>query len=296
MPQTRSIAYLILAHEEPEHLYRLIQRLSAPFAHFFIHVDAKSDAARFRDIASLPAVTMVEKIPVFWGGWSHVQATLHLLEAARGAPTEFASFALLSGTHFPVRSNEEIYAQLTSGRQFITLHQIPIRHKGWWRFNRYHFEGAYRRPRLQRVLPTVATKAASLFRIDIAKKLPGMTLFAGSAYWAFTNDAVAWIETFVRERPEVTRFFRRTYVPDESFFHTIIANSPFRASCVGTTTYTDWGNPDELPAWIGADHLGLLLSREPVTLRHGGPLLFARKFGARNAHVADQIEERIERG
>lgn len=288
------IAYLILAHDEPEHLCRLIRRLSAPFAHFFIHLDRKSDAARFRHCASLPRVTFIERLPVYWGGWSHVEATLLLIDASRKSGLPFSSFVLLSGTHFPIRGNDEIHVHLTSGSQHITLNQVPCPHKPMWRFDRYHFEGAYRRPRLHRLLPYAATKAASLVRIDPARKLPGITLFAGSAYWALSSDALAWIEEFIRDRPEVTRYFRHTFVPDESFFHTIIANSPFRASCAGTTTFADWNNPNEQPAFIGFDHLQFLLGRQNPGLPDGGPALFARKFGQRNADVVDRIEAHLD--
>ncbi len=294
MPSPGPIAYLILAHEEPEHLYRLIRRLSAPFAHFFIHLDRKSDAARFQDSASLPRVSFVERLPVYWGGWSHIAATLLLIEASRRAGVPFGSFVLLSGTHFPIRSNEEIHARLTAGKQHITLEKVPCPHKPWWRFDRYHFEGAYRRPRLQRLLPYAASKAASLVRIDPGKRLPGLTLFAGSAYWAFSSDALACIEQFIQDRPEVARYFRHTFVPDESFFHTIIANSPFRSSCVGTTTFADWKDPNEQPAFIRADHLEFLLSPDGLALPDAGPPLFARKFGRRNAHLVDEVEAHLD--
>src|SRR5689334_18627451 len=41
------IAYIILAHRYPDHLIRLIERLSADGARFFVHIDRKAPAEVF---------------------------------------------------------------------------------------------------------------------------------------------------------------------------------------------------------------------------------------------------------
>ncbi|HEU5047887.1 MAG TPA: hypothetical protein VFT64_08605, partial [Rickettsiales bacterium] len=66
------IAYLILAHYQPELLRRLVLRLKSPWARFFIHIDAKSDIAPFLSaLEGISRVTLVsQRIPVYWGGWS----------------------------------------------------------------------------------------------------------------------------------------------------------------------------------------------------------------------------------
>ena len=45
------IAYLILAHDRPAHLERLVQRLTAPGVAFFVHIDAKADQDAFASLA-----------------------------------------------------------------------------------------------------------------------------------------------------------------------------------------------------------------------------------------------------
>ncbi|MFR5854597.1 MAG: beta-1,6-N-acetylglucosaminyltransferase [Lachnospiraceae bacterium] len=56
---------------------------------------------------------MCQRIPVYWGGYSAVEATVQLLRAAllwEGQP--FDRFVLLQGLDYPIRTNREIHAFL----------------------------------------------------------------------------------------------------------------------------------------------------------------------------------------
>ena len=77
------IAYLILAHNTPNHLARLVRALDSPNVDFFIHVDRKSDISRFRDRLSQPNVAFLkDRIAVYWGDFSDVEATVRLIKEA----------------------------------------------------------------------------------------------------------------------------------------------------------------------------------------------------------------------
>ena len=96
------IAYLILAHGSPKHLARLVAALSSNSATFFIHVDRKSDILPFAAIQGQAIRFSDTRIPVYWGDFSQVEATLTLLRAALDCNAKFERFVLLSGADYPV--------------------------------------------------------------------------------------------------------------------------------------------------------------------------------------------------
>ena len=110
------IAYIILCHTDPEHIRRLTKKITGGTDdEAFIHVDGKCDAAPFEQtLKDVPqAHFLCQRIPVYWGGYSAVEATVQLLRAAllwEGQP--FDRFVLLQGLDYPFRTNREIHAFL----------------------------------------------------------------------------------------------------------------------------------------------------------------------------------------
>ena len=76
------IAYLVLAHQDPIHLERLINAINYK-ARIFIHLDKKTKIDRYLHIAGINSVSfIVEREKVYWGGISQVKAILNLIKAA----------------------------------------------------------------------------------------------------------------------------------------------------------------------------------------------------------------------
>lgn len=64
------IAYLILCHVDPEHIARLVRKLTLNTENVaFIHIDKKSDISQFEKV--LPNIENVHILPkrisIFWG-------------------------------------------------------------------------------------------------------------------------------------------------------------------------------------------------------------------------------------
>lgn len=119
-------ALLILAHEDPSHLRRLIRAVTAPWVTVFVHIDAKSNVDEFRDVLAMPGVFSVEpRVKVCWGGWSQVQATLNAIRTAMNT-THFDYYSLLSGTHFPLQSAEFVRGYIESAdSELINIVRVP---------------------------------------------------------------------------------------------------------------------------------------------------------------------------
>ena len=98
------IAYLILAHDTPKQLQRLITALSSNSSSFFIHLDRKSNFADFSLIKGDNICFTQERVPVFRSDYSHIEAILILIKIALSDLRHFDRFVLLSATDYPLRS------------------------------------------------------------------------------------------------------------------------------------------------------------------------------------------------
>ena len=93
----RPIAYLVLAHDHPRQLARLVAALESPHAFFVIHIEEVLPAS--------PRIRYVrDRVRVEWMGWSIVEATLRMVRQAMREDFGYAVF--LSGADYPVKPRE----------------------------------------------------------------------------------------------------------------------------------------------------------------------------------------------
>jgi hypothetical protein len=294
-----TLAFLVLAHADPEHLARLIAALREDWTRFYVHIDRKADMKAFETVRRLPQTRFIEdRVDACWGGFSLVQATLNLMAAAmRDAPAA-DRFLLISGSDYPIRSNRALRAYLeASDREHISLLEMPTPdgRKPLSRLEMFQFEGARGRPMPKRVLLHQTNRLLErYYKRDYRRALGSIKPYASSQWWALSRDAVGHILDFVRANPRLVRFYKHTLIPDEMFFHTILGNSPFRAKAARNLTYADWSqglkrNPLPItPAHVArfADPGFGLDDIEGV-----GPCFFARKFSSRDHELLDGIDE-----
>lgn len=278
-----SVAYVILAHASPNHFARLKNALlEQNCARLFVHVDAKSEIGPFRAAAPEARVSFIEgRVDVAWGDFSIVQATLALIDAALSDREVFSRICLVSGADYPIRSAEHISNFFYTHRnvEFMNLVRMPADHLGkpLSRLTRYRLS-----PRrlgsltkyAQRIIDRVVVR-------DYQRHLGGMEPFAGSQWWALTPEACEYVLAFASSRGEFVRFFRHVLVPDESFFQTIIGNSPFASRASRNLTKTWWNSGAASPSILDREKVLLLTGTEPLILEDSygsGEILFARKF------------------
>src|SRR5688572_20607201 len=105
------INYILLAHQHPLQLARLVEAVSADNTSFYIHIDQKIDWQPFRQ--ALPGRDNVHWLQArhacTWGDSSIVKATLEALKRIVAQKKE-GYCVLLSGQDYPLRSNREIEA------------------------------------------------------------------------------------------------------------------------------------------------------------------------------------------
>jgi len=291
------IAYLILAHDRPAHLERLVQRLTAPGVAFFVHIDAKADQSHFASLA--PAVTFcTRRINGAWGDMSLVEATLELMKVAMSASHTFERFVLLSGACYPLQTPGYIDAFLARhrGTEFIEVFPLPdvTYNKPIERITRLWIRKGKPLARLRWPLQRVLNRILPLR--DYKTVFEGKELVTGSQWWCLSGEAVQHVLDVTANQPAIYRFCKFVDCPDEFYFQVILWNSRFRASISHSLTYTDWMPGKTGPELIDASHLPTFA--EPVILdsvnnncpNEKREVLFARKSSNSPATVLDAID------
>ena len=295
------IAYLVLAHNNPEHLRRLISALSSGASSFFIHVDKKSNVDPFLSMEGNNIHLTQERASVFWGDFSQVEAILVLLRSAMADRRRFDRFVLLSGTDYPLRSASSIERFFASkpDQEFINLVAMPSKAAGKAisRLTDYKIRPG------DRLISRAIRKALMMAGVlpqkrDYKTYLRDLAPYAGSTWWALSRAACDFILRFVTRETQAVDFFRNTICPDESFFQTILGNSDFRSKIVRNLTYTDWSDGRASPAVMTERHLDFFRATSsfaPDDTYGGGEMLFARKFADGPVDLVAKLDKQIMR-
>jgi Core-2/I-Branching enzyme len=275
------IAFLVLAHSDPNQLDRLVRRL-APHQ-VFVHLDRKTiitEAWR-----SIPATFIEPRIPVYWAGFSMVEAILALIMAALESGQQYSKLVLLSGACYPIKSLNDLDTMFQSdnGHNYIRYVQIEgsghlpnllkrryLRHKilSWKLTSKY---GLFNFS--ERVIRRICERFLRLFPV---KWNHNFVPYYGSGWWALSPKCAKHVVDFASSDKKFVQAFKRSFAPDEIFFHTIIGNSPFAKKSSGLQEYVARGvwrtanlhviDPS-LTKWFTLDDLDLLLASDKYFVR-----------------------------
>ncbi|KNG93776.1 DUF5928 domain-containing protein [Pseudaestuariivita atlantica] len=269
------IAFILLCHKDPEAIIKQAQRLTAAGDYMSIHFDARaapSAYARIRKaLADNDNVTFARKrIRCGWGEWSLVQATLNAIEAAADAFPRATHFYMLSGDCMPIKSAEYIHDFLGNhDRDFIE--SFDYFESDWiktgWREERLIYRHFFNE-REQKKLFYASYNLQK--RFNLTRKVPeDIQVMIGSQWWCLRRRTIEWILDFVKRRRDVIRFFRTTWIPDETFFQTVVRHlvpgHEIESRTLTFLLFSDYG----MPVTFYNDHYDLLLSQD---------YLFARKI------------------
>ena len=239
------IAYLILCHKSPEHVIRLISRLRDEGVFFVVHIDKKAGSSVsdvLRDFAArAPDVVLARRVRCYWGSFSIVQATINCVDAALSSKRPFDYAMLLSGQDYPIKSLGEIKQFLTAnkGREFVETFRLDQPNK-WTTHGQYY--NAMNRVQYY----TFFFIRSRHFHLEFKRRFPfNWSPYGGSQWWCLTHECVRYVQQFMLTNPSFVRYFKRVFIPDETMFQTVVANSPFAKRIFGSDLrYVDWVNPN----------------------------------------------------
>ncbi len=311
------IAYLILAHQYPEQLIRLIQSRNTENTSFFIHINQRTDQQTYnkfvKGLSHLPNVHFIKRHVIYMFDFGHTQASLQGIKEVIESKVDFDWLILSTGQDYSIKPNHYIenFFRENAGKIFLDYMDNLVVTDGLWlnrgadNINYWHvrlwtlrfvFPGTLDLNSHNRycnsqklwyqMLSFMWNRIVPSF--PIKRKFPeGFTPFRGSAYWCFPKDCVEYIDKFLKENKGFINYFKYVDGPDEMFFQTLLLNSPLKDRVVNDNLFfIDWENPNpSCPRVFEKDDFERLVN---------SPKLFARKFDAtRDSEILDLLDQKV---
>jgi hypothetical protein len=302
-------AVLILAHDNPAHVRRLIGALDG--LDVFMHVDGKTEDAVVREmVAGAPDVRLTPRRRCARRRWSTVEAELEGLRTVldRSAAEHIV---VASGSCYPLVSVGELEDELAQWRGVSRFELNPIPYDGWSQFSaipdggRHRFNLRY--ARLAGELVLIRGRPIPTGR----RPVPASLLLQASSQWKIYARAHARTLLAVLDgRRDLARYWSTTYLPEESCPATILS-SPALVGEVAhelhhdRAWYIDWRGSEHnggRPRWLGVeDFASLRDARMRAPLCPGDPRergeaarkLFTRKLGPDSSELVDRIDAEL---
>lgn len=288
VPLNGQLGFVIIAHDQPDNVRRLVLRLLEQDAVVALHWDARNlvdlGAELKRDLPPefskrfLPS----RRVKVEWGLWTVVEATLCGLEALEQSGLPLSHVTLLSGHDYTLRPLSQL-REFLERRPLVEHIECVDHEKEKWVTDGLHDERwQYRHFISWRDDPKMFDRIWKFQRSLGWKVRPprGIKPHFGSQWWTLTWPTLR--EVLKASRNGTVRgFFRRTWVPDEMFFQTIVASivPPKRISGFNLNFYHF--NKKGLPLVFHADHESFLALQ---------PHFFVRKMAPRASVLRDKLD------
>lgn len=270
------IAYLILIHRYPKQFFRFFKAIYHPDNYYLIHVDKKASGHLYRDIecflTDYSNSMLLKREEVNWGGFSMVQVELNGIKKLLDLYADWDFCINLSGQDFPLKSQDYIrnFLSVNRNKNFIKIaNQAIDRPETMYRIENYFNESIpnfhksqIKRPFLDNVIP-----------------------YIGGQWWILTRTCCEFF-SYSHEVDKFVDYYRNTFVPDESFFQTVIMNTSLNEMTVlddkRAIIWEPIGDIKLRPKTLTQNDKHLLLN---------GDNLFARKF---DENIDSEILEILE--
>jgi hypothetical protein len=309
------VLYLIASHTNPEQVLRLARtiRSNSPDSYILIHHDTASSELERSAFKSLEQVHILEHpISVKWGEFSLVEMELYCIDWLFTRSIQFDWLVFLSGQDYPIKPIVAIEQFLNTTdydgfMEYFLATEPPLQptqaglhwkqDTGFKRFfyQYYSLPGStqfksllFRLGRLINPLQSLMTLSVDRHsaKLGIRCKTPFNDIFqcyAGSQWHTLSYRCIEYIHRFVQQNPAIVNHYRRTLIPDESFFQTILLNQSSLNILNDNKRYIAWNGSK--PA--------ILRTRDFDRLVHSD-CHFARKLDLTiDAQLFDQLDQQI---
>lgn len=273
-------AWLIIAHNEFEILQMLISALDDPWNDIFVHIDRK-----VKDLPQLHAgksnlYILNKRVNVHWGGVSQIKTELLLIGEALHHGS-YDRFHIISGTHLPIKSQEEIqsFFEAHPYEEIMHLWEKDERDIGN-KLQRYNLFTAGFTNRNKIIHSTSQLLWRILQRIQKVLKINRFPeeLFIKSDNWLSLTSGAA--EYLCERSKDILKKYRYSYCGDEYFVASELSSQGERFKILDTDKllYTQFEryNPK-------------ILNLSDFDAVETSGCLFARKFSSRQIEMAHKI-------
>jgi hypothetical protein len=262
-------------------LKRLVSRV-APLGPVYVHVDAKTDLTKWRR-EGFACTFVSRRVPVYWGDWSMVEATTLLLEHALKEQST-TRFTLLSGSTYPIISNDEIAKSARDSGNLIASRSAPNMPDG--SRPEVDYERRFYRTRVSngewsRIKNGFMNRVWFYRRpLDWKAVTPNTGMRAGEQFWSIKREFAEYCVSQIRASTALINYFKKIVCSDEKIFATLYGQFANEFVLEGTT-YSKWADGAN-PLAISRGDIEEALARNDFW--------FARKFKSSDSSILDWLD------
>lgn len=266
------IAYLILSHAHPEHVIRLITRLRPVGALFVVHIDQRADPRVFQELQQYATmyddVLLAARHRCYWGNYSLMEAEFECVRLALSSSRDFDYAMLISGQDYPIKDAAATTAFLKEHPLAEFIEAFSLEEANRWSGMAGPFQAT------SRVMHRHLYFRSRHVHVPLRRKFyRGWVPYGGSQWWCLTRTALTWIDRYRRDHPEIERYFRSVFIPDEAMMQTMMANSPFCDRLAPDLHYLDWERPNpKSPRTLVDEDFGRVMESSKLMARKLDPV------------------------
>lgn len=272
-------AYLIIAHNEFEHLQRLVSALDDEHNDIFVHIDRK--VRRLPELhASKSKLTILDRrIDVRWSTRSQIRVEYALFEAATSKGT-YEYYHLISGTHFPLKRQDDIHRWFdTAGGRSVLQSGDHTEADTRFKLEHYHFflRWIQSRNRVLARLSNILWRSSLFIQKGIIKrKYSPLTV----KYHNWVSLSHSDVMELLKLKDQIMRRMRYTFCGDEFFVPTALREAGKEFISTDQLLFADFSMTGPV----------VLRETDFNRLKESG-CMFARKFSIESQILAERIEK-----
>ncbi len=222
-----SFGVILLCHTALDRAAEVARHWAQSGCPVVIHLDRRvPDASRdalAKALADLPDVRFSARVACEWGTFSLVQASILAGTQMLADFPQISHVFLASGACLPIRAVGDLAAHLAAHPETDFIESVTTADVGWT-------VGGLNKERFTLRFPFSWKKRRRLFdgyvrlqrRIGFQRRIPdGIVPHLGSQWWCLTRRSLQAILSHP-DRARYDRYFRRVWIPDESYFQTLV--------------------------------------------------------------------------
>ncbi|MFO1442637.1 hypothetical protein KDN24_05345 [Bacillus sp. Bva_UNVM-123] len=279
MYTVRRTAYILQIHKNPNQVNKFISQLiSEEQADVYIHIDKRSYDEIYPKIIKVPNVKILKQsIHCEWGDISQIDTTIMLLKEVLASKNEYDYVCLRSGQDLLVKNGFKDFLLEHKGNIFMNYRNVGKENIGlmmikWPKVMRRRYTGVHPIRIFRRILLSLYGKGIKIFANKKSWPLQ-YSFYKGSQWFAVPFEVANYMVQFLDENEWYYQFFEDSLIPDESFFHTLIMNSPYKHKVVNNNLFfLKWGET------LSERNSPQDLTKEDIQLIEQSEQFFARKF------------------
>ncbi|MGO4851887.1 DUF5927 domain-containing protein [Phaeovulum sp. W22_SRMD_FR3] len=222
-----SVGFIMMCHTALDRAAQVARHWAESGAPVVIHVDSQVSAPDYarltRAVADLDTISFSPRFRCGWGTWSLVAASQAAAEQMLARHAEVRHVYLASGSCLSLRPVAELVDYLDARPWTDFIESVTTADVGWTvggldteRFTlRFPFSWKTQRRLFDRY-------TALQRRVGFRRRIPeGLVPHLGSQWWCLTRQTLSAILTDP-DRPTYDRYFQKVWIPDESYFQTLV--------------------------------------------------------------------------